>query len=427
LWWKKQFTPGVSSVAGLTIHPNTDLIVTGSSGLGAVADSVAALYNDGPYGTGVGKPVHWSFGSAYYGSSTNLGGVSAAPAVGAGDAVAARTYIATQAGDIVALNADGSVVWGCGTSTTPHPLDPLKTTPAIAPVSKLGGETSCEGVFAGSSNSSFWGACRVGTTNGCDRRSVSITGAVNDSPVSVAPTGMFFVGTDTRVNQVTLDTSNGSFFGTVPLFPGSNVVNVTGVAVGKSGQLLAGAWSGKVASPDNFYAFSSDLSPNWSTNFSAQVSGTPVIEADGSALLSTNDSKLHLLAFGTSSSGGKDSGPWSVAGNTGTPLLSSDGKAYLTSTGNGHAVLAVDDSGSRSTDWSFPLPVDSTVAPTMDCNGHLFVAAGDTVYALITEAQGLRDTPWPKYQRDSRNSGNAQAFTPKWGVRTAPGVAGCTQ
>lgn len=59
----------------------------------------------------------------------------------------------------------------------------------------------------------------------------------------------------------------------------------------------------------------------------------------------------------------------------------------------------------------------------MDCNGHLFVASQDTVYAFITDAQGLANTPWPKYQRDSRNSGNADA-TRQWGVRTA---TGCTQ
>jgi hypothetical protein len=39
---------------------------------------------------------------------------------------------------------------------------------------------------------------------------------------------------------------------------------------------------------------------------------------------------------------------------------------------------------------------------------------------------GLADTPWPKFQRDSRNTGNAD-ITTKYGVRTAPGPGGCTQ
>ena len=66
-------------------------------------------------------------------------------------------------------------------------------------------------------------------------------------------------------------------------------------------------------------------------------------------------------------------------------------------------------------------------APAMDCNGTLYAAAGDKLYAIVTDAQGLRNSsPWPKYQRDSRNSGNADATT-LWGVRTAPGSAGCRQ
>ena len=44
--------------------------------------------------------------------------------------------------------------------------------------------------------------------------------------------------------------------------------------------------------------------------------------------------------------------------------------------------------------------------------------------ATATDAAGLANTPWPKHQRDTRNSGNADAAT-KWGVRTAP--ATCVQ
>jgi hypothetical protein len=68
----------------------------------------------------------------------------------------------------------------------------------------------------------------------------------------------------------------------------------------------------------------------------------------------------------------------------------------------------------------------------MDCSGVLYAAAGDTVYAIVTDmasdpnTAGLADTPWPKFQRDSRNTGNAD-ITTKFGVRTAPGPGGCIQ
>jgi hypothetical protein len=66
----------------------------------------------------------------------------------------------------------------------------------------------------------------------------------------------------------------------------------------------------------------------------------------------------------------------------------------------------------------------------MNCNGTLYAAAGNTVYAIITDMMsaadngGLADTPWPKFQRDSRNTGNAD-ITTRFGVRNADGS--CTQ
>ena len=61
----------------------------------------------------------------------------------------------------------------------------------------------------------------------------------------------------------------------------------------------------------------------------------------------------------------------------------------------------------------------------MDCQGRVFVGAGATVYAFLSDDHGLGDTPWPTLRRDARNTGNAGAL--RYGVRTAPGLAGCTQ
>ena len=81
--------------------------------------------------------------------------------------------------------------------------------------------------------------------------------------------------------------------------------------------------------------------------------------------------------------------------------------------------------------WSFITPATVMVL-TLDCTGALYAAGGDTVFALVTDMMsvpnnaGLADTPWPKFQRDSRNTGNAD-ITTKFGVRTAPGPGGCIQ
>ncbi|MFL5293690.1 MAG: hypothetical protein ACJ79U_19405, partial [Myxococcales bacterium] len=94
------------------------------------------------------------------------------------------------------------------------------------------------------------------------------------------------------------------------------------------------------------------------------------------------------------------------------------------------ALRAVKPDGTLA--WEMAIPGNVIAAPTLDCKGTLYVAAGNVVYAIITDMAGdpnnagLADTPWPKFQRDSRNTGNAD-ITTKFGVRTAPGPGGCTQ
>ena len=71
--------------------------------------------------------------------------------------------------------------------------------------------------------------------------------------------------------------------------------------------------------------------------------------------------------------------------------------------------------------WQFKPGPTATIFryAIMDCQGRLFAAASNTVYAFVTDDAGLADTPWPTLRRDSRNTGNAGAE--KYGMRTATG------
>ncbi len=95
LW---QNTLSGNAVSGLAVHPSGDLIVTMDAG---VADTVYALAPDQPL-TRWGHTLDVRFTSD---------GVTGTPAVGAGDASSARIYIAASAGDLYALNPDGSEAW----------------------------------------------------------------------------------------------------------------------------------------------------------------------------------------------------------------------------------------------------------------------------------------------------------------------------
>jgi hypothetical protein len=71
--------------------------------------------------------------------------------------------------------------------------------------------------------------------------------------------------------------------------------------------------------------------------------------------------------------------------------------------------------------WSVdvtPVVTASTVSPTLDCRrnatgqpaagpGTLYIAAATKLYAFIVDSPGLETgAPWPKFQRDARNTGN---------------------
>jgi hypothetical protein len=101
------------------------------------------------------------------------------------------------------------------------------------------------------------------------------------------------------------------------------------------------------------------------------------------------------------------------------PLQGSDGHVYVPR----KAGLLIALEGNQVS-WQFDPPTNILRYATMDCSGRLFVASGNVVYAFVTDDLGLADTPWPALRRDSRNTGNATAGWPKYGVRTA---TGCTQ
>jgi hypothetical protein len=414
LWWS--LAAPQTTVSGLAIHPSGDVIATGATT--AAVDTVFAFYKDGPLNTGAGAGIHWQKGLNWYGSASNLGSIEAAPAIGAGSAANARIYVATTRGDLVSIDpVAGALAWQCGLGVLGGAFH---TAPAVATVAKLGLTiTNCEGPFAGEGNSKVWGACNT-TSTACVSRSISVTNPVSVSPTIVAA-GSFYVGTSVRVAQTSIDV-NGDLT-TANYFPASNAGPFTGVVYDG-----AKFYASFPASTSSAYAFTSVLAQSWKTDFaSVTILGIPVVDPaiSGGLLISTTEPKLYGLDPGT----GASTALATPAQPSPTALLGDDTRIYLGPNGGATigAIVAVNDSGGRPVSWSYPLSKPANAALTMSCDGTIYAAAGDTVYALVTDAGGLRtSSPWPKYQRDTRNSGNADVAT-IWGVRTAPGAAGCTQ
>jgi hypothetical protein len=234
-----------------------------------------------------------------------------------------------------------------------------------------------------------------------------------------------YVGTDQRVSELTLNGTTGAF-NTGTLFPSAPTGRFTGVTVGAVGT-TASLFTGTATGNNALYGFQqSNLAQLFSTGLGSAVQGQPI--QDGNVLLvNTADSKLHGLDLtGTPPLPDRVVKTLLTAGRT--PLLANDGRLYVVRNG---AAQAIADTAGFADVWNFVIAANATAAPTMDCSGMLYVAAGDTVYALITDMVGAANTgglrpnvPWPKFQRDSRNTGNAD-FSTLWGVRTAGGS--CTQ
>ncbi|HEX8951602.1 MAG TPA: hypothetical protein VF945_07135, partial [Polyangia bacterium] len=391
-WWRRTLGTSGAAVTGLAVHPNGALLATTATT--ANNDGVFALYADGPLNGGASSNcaagavpgVSWCVGHDFYAAGSGLGAINGV-AVG-DDANGKLAYVTTNAGDVVALTGAGAKQWSCGKL-----FGSGLSAPAVA-TSKVATQASCEAVLFGNGNKVLAATCNPSGT-AC----VQATGSSADlltTPIATA-NATYYVGTNNRVGQATIDGTSGQF--TALNYFGSGLGSIDGLAF-DGAELYASSNQGAA-----LYQLSTNLVAGFTAAFAAKppegspvVRGTSVLSSDSSGALRT----MSITATGSIA-------PATLIGLTQpgfTPLLGSDGRTYVGST-NG-VVTAVQESP-PTISWTFSGATTSSfsVAPTMDCRGHLYAAAADTVFAFLTDARGLRATAWPKYQRDTRNSGNA--------------------
>jgi hypothetical protein len=393
-WWKS--TPaGAVAVGGLAIQSDGTVVVTTNAAAGS--DTVFALNHDGPLNAN--GATTWHKGANFYAAASDLGEIDGAPAIGSSGTV----YLATKGGDFVALSSSGTTTWNCGASQ----LGAFHFTPAIVQFPLLGSHPNCEGPLAAADDGNTWGACQASPN--CTPRPAVMSDIGTSAAISLG--GKYYVGTNAQMAQLAT-TAQGNLLASTP-FP---------TALGTWTSIITDGTQFYATNPSSttstLYEFNSPTSSTWSAPISKSINGQPVVQAGNAGLiLNTSDKAMHSV-----STTGTDT-PFATLGAAGaTPLLGSDGLIY-TAVGTAMGAIA---SGASAPTWTLT-PAGATafnVAPTMSCDGTLYAAAGSTVYAFVTDARGLANTPWPKYQRDTRNSGNADATT-QWGVRINPST--CTQ
>jgi hypothetical protein len=402
-WWRQNL-PGSTAIGGLAITPAGVVVATTTAAAGA--DTVFALNHEGPLNPG--GATLWHKGANFYGAGSDLGEIDAPPALGTGPNP--NVYVPTLAGDVVAFDLAGATVWNCGLANL---VDPVRHASTVLPGTRVGSVTNCEAVVSGS-DGAIWSVCGT-APNACTERSSPLVAPASSPTIRVS--GDLFVGSGSGVSQVSLTASGG--VSPVIAFTTTDPSVVTNVVTDGSSVFAVNNVAQKA------YGLDKTLTRRFSKSLTSAVAGAPVVlptTASIRGLLVSENSKApsdSLFVLDTDPANPTETGVASFAklpSSGSSPLLGSDNRIYAD---GGGAVTAIDQEVAApfSVEWSFGITTTPSFSapPTMACDGTLYAAAGATVYAFVTDARGLANTPWPKYQRDTRNSGNADAAT-LWGA-----------
>jgi outer membrane protein assembly factor BamB len=190
---------------------------------------------------------------------------------------------------------------------------------------------------------------------------------------------------------------NGGF----ALTPASFFVS-SGIAVDADRHMYAGIGRTK------FVAMGPDGSIKWEVKMDPKTQGSeinrssPVIAADGTIYFASSDSTLYAVdSFGTTKWKFQLRGPAQA-----TPLLTQDGSIFVVT---GRFLSAVSPAGELIAQAAAGSGAESS--PTIALDGTIYVATYDfKVIAYAGSHGGLMNSPWPKFQADVANTGNAHTF-----------------
>ena len=168
--------------------------------------------------------------------------------------------------------------------------------------------------------------------------------------------------------------------------------------LGPDGTVYIGSGDGRVYALDG-----TNGSQRWEFPTGGPVKSSPALGPDATLYLGSLDKNIYALDIQTGAR------KWAVKTSDwvfGTPALAADGTVYAASyDGVVHAV----DGRTGAQKWRYRTGGPLHASPALGSDGTVYVGTQDgRVFALNGGANGgLAHSPWPKFHRDPRNTGNA--------------------
>jgi outer membrane protein assembly factor BamB len=313
------------------------------------------------------------------------GPILAAPTVGSDGAI----YVTNRRGRVFALNSTGTRRWQVDTYDGET-------------YGKTGGALGTSNFYAPTRD----GLCAIGLEDGTIRWKAGL-GFEQYASVTLLSNGLLVFPGHGRLNAVN---SDGQIVWQYPPLtqdainknsgyppPGSTFVE-SGIAPTTDGLLLGGAADSRML------AVTSDGNLKWGlqTKVRSFNRATPVISSDGTIYEASADSTVYALYPDGSQKWAYDTHNSLIA----TPVLAADGTIY---DAGGLYLIALSPTGELEEKVRLPNGVESS--PVLAPDGTIYVATNQgKVLAFAGKHGDLMNSPWPKFQADSSNSGRPRSF-----------------
>ena len=133
------------------------------------------------------------------------------------------------------------------------------------------------------------------------------------------------------------------------------------------------------------------------------MESSPVIGSDHIIYIGSHDHRIYAI----DSSDGTQEWTFDTNGQvTSTPAIGSDGVVYVGS--NDGNLYAIDpNAGGDKKKWEVFIGGCAYSSPSIASDGTVYIGSLDgKLYAIKSDSLGLANSPWPKFRKNLRNTGN---------------------